>query len=380
LPMKIPLSSPDIGQAEIDAVTAVLKSGRLSLGKKLGEFEEIFASYTGAAQAAAVSSGTAALHLAIRALGIGRGDEVIVPSFSFIAVANSLRYEGAVPVFVDIDPLTLNLDLQRIKDAITPKTRAILAVHTFGIPAAMPEILKIARRHGLLMIEDACEALGADLNGKKVGTFGDVGVFGFYPNKQITTGEGGMLVTQSAEIASRVRSLRNHGRAEAGAGFDYGEVGYNYRLSELQCALGIEQMKRVETILQKRAKVAQGYRQRLESIPGLQLPLQEIPAGRISWFVYVVRLPEGTKWRDREVVLQRLTENGIEVGSYFQPIHLQPAFRDATFLRSPLLVTEYVGERTLALPFFTQMTEEQLDAVTEALTGSLQTRKAASSE
>jgi perosamine synthetase len=376
--MKIPLSSPDIGQAEIDAVTAVLKSGRLSLGKKLAEFEEIFASYTGLAQATAGSSGTAALHLAIRALGIGKGDEVIVPSFSFIAVANTLRYEDAVPVFVDIDPVTLNVDPQRIEEAITPKTRAILAVHTFGIPAAMPEILKIARRHGLLVIEDACEALGAELGGKKAGTFGDVGVFGFYPNKQITTGEGGMLVTQSVELAARVRSLRNHGRAEAGAGFDYGEVGYNYRLSELQCALGVEQMKRVETILQKRAKVAQGYRQRLESIPGLQLPLQEIPAGRISWFVYVVRLHDGAI--KREAILQKLAEKGIEAGRYFQPIHLQPAFRDATFSRSPLPVTESVGERTLALPFFTQMTEEQLDAVSNALRECLLGRKVASGE
>jgi perosamine synthetase len=365
--MRIPLSSPDIGQAEIDAVVGVLKSGRLSLGQKLEEFETAFAAYTGAAHAVAVSSGTAALHLAIRALRIGEGDEVIVPSFAFIAVANALRYERAMPIFAEIDPRTLNLDPARIEQAITPRTRAIVVVHTFGVPAAMPEILEVVRRRGLFVIEDTCEALGAQLGGKKTGTFGDIGVFGFYPNKQITSAEGGIAVTQSPEIAARMRSLRNHGRVVTTEGFEYGEVGYNYRLSELHCALGVEQLKRVETILRSRSAVASGYQKRLESFSALQLPVQEMSGGRISWFVYVLRLPEGTTASQREGIIRRLAERGIEVGRYFAPIHLQPAFRGAAFLRGPLPITESVGGRTLALPFFTRLSDAQLDGVCEAL-------------
>jgi perosamine synthetase len=365
--MRIPLSSPDIGEAEIEAVANVLRSGRLSVGHKLEEFEAAFADYNGAAQAVAVSSGTAALHLALRVLGIGEGDEVIVPSFGFIAVANTVRYERAVPVFAEIEPRTLNLDPKRIEEWITPRTRAILAVHTFGVPAAMEEILAIAKRHGLFVMEDACEALGAELGGRKAGTFGDVGVFGFYPNKQITTGEGGMILTRSADVAMRLRSLRNHGRAAAGEKFDFGEVGYNYRLSEMQCALGIEQVKRVEEILQLRARVAAGYQKRLKSVAGLELPVQEIRDGRISWFVYVVRLSEGTTAEQRDALIAKLGERGIEAGRYFMPIHLQPAFRDASFLRKPLPVTESAGARAVALPFFTRMTEGQLDTVCEAL-------------
>jgi perosamine synthetase len=365
--MRLPLSSPDITQAEIDAVAGVLRSGRLSHGPKQAEFEGAFAAYVSSAHAVAVSSGTAALHVAIRALGIGEGDEVIVPSFAFIAVANVLRYERAIPVFTEIDPITLNLDPERIEEAVTPKTRAILVVHTFGVPASMDRILQIARRHGLFVVEDACEALGAELGGNKAGTFGDIGVFGFYPNKQITTGEGGMAVTQSPEMAARMRSLRNHGRAAPRKEFDFGEVGYNYRLSELHCALGVEQLRRVEAILILRAGAARGYQQRLGSISGLQLPVQEMAGERISWFVYVVRLPVGTTARKREAILQTLAGRGIEAGRYFMPIHLQPVFRGSGSLRVALPITESVGERTLALPFFTKLTEGQMDEVSEAL-------------
>jgi perosamine synthetase len=370
--MRIPLSFPDITQAEIDAVADVLRGGRLSHGPKQEEFEAAFAAYTSSAHAVAVSSGTAALHVAIRALGIGEGDEVIVPSFAFIAVANVLRYERAIPVFNEIDPITLNLNPGRIEEAITPKTRAILAVHTFGVPASMDKILQIARQHGLFVVEDACEALGTELGGSKAGTFGDIGVFGFYPNKQITTGEGGMAVTQSPEIAARMRSLRNHGRAAPRKDFDFGEVGYNYRLSELHCALGVEQLRRVEAILILRAGIARGYQRRLGSISGLQLPVREVAGGRISWFVYVVRLPEGTTARQREAILQKLTRRGIETGRYFMPIHLQPAFRAPEFVRAALPITESVGERTLALPFFTKLTEGQMDEVSEALKEALE--------
>ena len=368
--MKIPLSSPDITQAEIDAVVAVLRSGRLSLGTKLEEFEAAFAGYAGVRHAAAASSGTAALHLAMRAFGIGEGDEVILPSFTFIAAANALRYEGATPVFIDIDAKTLNLDPQRIEEAITPRTRGILAVHTFGVPAEMGAIQEIARRRKLLVIEDACEALGAEWGGKKTGTFGDAGVFGFYPNKQITTAEGGMVVTANEEIAARIRSLRNHGRAATGSGSEHNELGYNYRLSELHCALGIEQLKRVECILRRREAAALGYRRRLEKVGAVQLPLAEFPGGRISWFVYVVRLAEGTTARQREELMRRLASRGIETGRYFAPIHQQPAYEGVRVGR-PLRVTESLATRTLALPFFNSMTDAQLDEVCGALEESL---------
>lgn len=369
--MRIPLSSPDIEQAEIDAVAGVLRSGRLSLGKKLGEFESAFAAYIGAPHAAAVSSGTAGLHLVIRALDLGEGDEVILPSFAFIAAANALRYERVSPVFADIDPRTLNLDAGRVEELITPRTRAILVVHTFGVPAAMNEIMEIARRRGLLVIEDACEALGAELDGKKAGTFGDAGVFAFYPNKQITTAEGGMAVTHRPEIAARIRSLRNHGRAASAERFEHAEIGYNYRLSELHCALGVEQLKRIETILQLRETAAFGYYERLAKLSAIQLPLREFPRGRVSWFVYVVRLTESATAAQRDALAGKLALRGIETGRYFAPIHLQPACRDLPAPRAPLPVTESIAGRTLALPFFNRITNSQLDEVCEALIASI---------
>jgi perosamine synthetase len=228
--MRIPLSSPDITESEIQAVTSVLRTSRLSLGPKLEEFENAVAAYTGAAHAVAVNSGTSGLHLCVRALGIGEGDEIIVPSFTFIAAANAVVYERAIPVFVDIDADTLNLDPAKIEAAITPRTRAIVVVHTFGYPADLSSICGIARKHGLRVIEDACEAIGAEYEGRKVGPLGDAGVFAFYPNKQITTGEGGVIVTQDSQIAARTRAERNQGRSHAGAWLEHGELGYNYRL------------------------------------------------------------------------------------------------------------------------------------------------------
>lgn len=371
--LEIPLSSPDLTQAEIDAVTDVLRSGRLSLGEKLREFESAFASYIGAPHAVAVSSGTAALHLAIRALGIGQGDEVILPSFAFIAVANALRYERALPVFVDIDPHTLNLDPNRIEEAITPRTRAILVVHTFGVPAAMEQIMLIASRRGLYVIEDACEALGAELHGEKVGTLGDIAVFGFYPNKQITTAEGGMVVTGNADVAGRIRSLRNHGRTSGGQLFEHAEIGYNYRLSELHCALGTEQLKRVDEILRLREAVARRYHQRLAPLASLRLPIAEVPGSRISWFVYVLRLAESAAPALRDSIADALASRGIATGRYFPPIHGQPAYRDLPN-RVPLPITESVAVRTLALPFFSRVTDEQLQAVCAALEENLSIR------
>ncbi len=365
--MRIPLSAPDITQAEIDAVERVLRSGRLSLGPKLEEFEHAIAAYLGARHAVGVSSGTAGLHLCVRALGIGEGDEVILPSFTFIAAANVLRYERAVPVFVDIDPVTLNIDPAKIEAAISPRTRAILVPHTFGVPAAMEEILAIARRYRLSVIEDACEAIGAEFHGKKVGALGDAGVFAFYPNKQITTAEGGVIVSNNDELAVRLRVLRNQGRSLSDDWLQHSEVGYNYRLSELHSALGIEQLKRIEAILKRREDIARAYSDRLKDFAAVELPPFNRPDCRVSWFVFVVRLRPGSAHVHRDAVARGLAERGIETGRYFGPIHLQPAYRAHTPPRAPLHVAESMAIRTLALPFFNQITESRIKKVCTSL-------------
>lgn len=368
--MNIPLSAPDITQAEIETVTTVLHTSRLSLGPKLEEFEHAMAQYIGVPHAVAVSSGTAGLHLCIRALDIGEGDEVIVPSFTFIAAANVIRYERATPVFVDIGPVTLNLDPAKIEAAITPRTRAILAVHTFGIPANMQAILEIAQRNHLLVIEDACEAIGTEYHGRRVGSFSDAAVFAFYPNKQITTGEGGVIITPNTTLAKRMRALRNQGRYETDDWLQHSELGYNYRLSEINCALGIEQLKRIESILAQRAGVAHAYHDRLRNQP-LILPPLELPQARISWFVYVIRLRPECNQAHREAILKTLTSQGIGCARYFAPIHLQPAY--AAWKNTHLPVTESESARTIALPFFNRITAAQQDYVCEKLAHSLET-------
>jgi len=360
--MKIPLSAPDISEAEIDAVAQVLRSGRLSLGPKLEEFEHAVAAYTAAPSAVGVSSGTAGLHLCMVAFGIRPGDEVILPSFTFVAPANAVRYVGANPVFVDIDPVTLNLNPERVEAAITPRTKAIIGAHTFGYPADMDALLAIAQRHGLLLIEDACEALGAEFRGRKVGTLGDAGVFAFYPNKQITTGEGGMIVTRDSAIGGKMRALRNQGRYQNDDWFQHSELGFNYRLSEIQCALGCEQMKRIESILTAREAVARGYHALLDSCPEIELPLADFPLGRISWFVYVVRLRERYTRAQRDAVLKHLATAEIGCGRYFAPIHRQPSYETWRNIR-PLPVTESVSDRTVALPFFTRLTPAEAQRV-----------------
>lgn len=361
--MRIPLSAPDVLQEDIDAVAAVLRTPRLSLGPQLEEFECAIARYTGAAHAVGVSSGTAGLHLCIRALGIGEGDEVIVPSFAFIAVANVPRYEKALPVFVDIEPETLNLDPSRIEAAITSRTKAILVVHTFGCPAELPAILEIARQHHLCVIEDACEAIGAEYGGRKVGAWGDAGVFAFYPNKQITTGEGGMLITENPRIASLVRALRNQGRADSSDWFQHSELGYNYRLPEMSCALGISQLKRIDTTLSRREEIAGKYHERLRGIENLRLPALEVPRRKLSWFVYVVRLSGSFSQAHRDWIMHELHRRGIGCARYFAPIHLQPAYRSACQPRSDLRVTEFEASRCLALPFFNRLQDAQIDEV-----------------
>lgn len=367
----IPLSSPDINEAEIAEIIAVLKTPRLSLGDQLIKFEAELAQFVGTAHCVAVSSGTAALHLALLGAGVQAGDEVIVPSFAFIAVANAVRYVGAIPVFVDIEEHTLNLAPAAVEAAISTRTRAVIVVHTFGVPAALHEILELAHRHHLKVIEDACESLGGESGGRKLGSLGDAGVFGFYPNKQIPTGEGGALVTDDAALAKRGRMLRNQGRSASGDWFEHEEIGYNYRISEINCALGVAQLRRIAEILEKRAHVAQRYFANLRDCTDLQLPPMQIARGKISWFVYVVRLAERFRGEGRDRVVAELATRGIASGRYFAPIHRQAAYRDVPARCMDLRITESVADRTLALPFFNHITNTQVDEVCRALQDAL---------
>jgi perosamine synthetase len=330
------------------------------------EFEDRVCRYVGQDFGIAVSSGTAGLHLCIRALGIGTGDEIIVPSFTFVAAANAVRYEGATPVFVDIERRCLNLDPSLLEAAITPRTRAILAVHTFGCPADMQAILEIAHRHRLRVIEDACEAMGARYQGRHVGCFGDAAVFAFYPNKQITTGEGGLVVTGEPHLAREIRAMRNHGRYESDEWHQHSILGYNYRLSEIHCALGCAQMRRLPEILALREHVARRYEALLKDVTALVLPPTVVPAIRLSWFVYVVRLAEQFSQDQRDAVVRLLHQRGIGCGRYFAPIHSQPAYADLP-LRRALPVTESVSRRTVALPFFSRLDDERVGRVTRVL-------------
>jgi perosamine synthetase len=361
--VRIPLSAPDITPAEIDAVTAVLRTPHLSLGPELSAFESALAEYHGMPHAVAVSSGTAGLHIALLTLGIGPGDEVIVPSFAFIAVANAVLQTGAVPVFADIDPVTLNLDPQRVEEAITTRTRAILVVHTFGVPARMDALRSIADRHGLEILEDACEAIGARFRGRRVGAFGDLSVFGFYPNKQLTTGEGGAVLARSQDHAAHLRSLRNQGRSGT-EWLDHVEPGYNYRISELACAMGRVQLSRLDQMLALRSAAAEHYLCLLSDIKSLELPPASLPNCTISWFVFVLRLPQQFN-RDR--VQSALAARGIATGRYFAPIHLQPAWRNHPQARVSLPVTQAIASRTLAIPLFNRITKQQQIEVANTL-------------
>ncbi|MEI9974166.1 MAG: DegT/DnrJ/EryC1/StrS family aminotransferase [Ignavibacteriota bacterium] len=352
--MTIPLSAPDIVEADIAAVVEVLRTPRISLGPKLEEFEDTFARYIGVPYAVALSSGTAGLHLGLLALGIGEGDEVILPSFTFIAAANAILHARATPVFVDIDPHTLNLDPGKVERAITPRTRAVLAVHTFGIPVDLAPLLDIAHRHNLHMIEDACEALGAEYRGQRVGGLGDLGVFAFYPNKPITTGEGGIVTTRDPRIADTIRALRNQGRRPNDGWLDHGLLGYNFRISEINCALGLAQMKRVDEILARRAAAAARYAQELRAVPHVTPPLATVDYGKVSWFVYVVRL------ENRDAVAHTLAERGIATGKYFAPLHRQPLFAPYVNPAADFTCTDRASAQTLALPFFTRITEAQI--------------------
>lgn len=372
---EIPLSRPDISPLEIELVNAVLRSGRLSMGPLQEQFETLAATLSGCTNGVAVSSGTAGLHLALLALGIGPGHEVITTPFSFIASANAILYVGARPVFVDICPRTLNMDPQRVADAVTDKTAAILAVEAFGNPAYMNDYASIAARHEIPLVEDCCEALGSSLAGRPCGSFGRVGVFGFYPNKQITTGEGGMIVTDDTRLAQLCRSLRNQGRqiqqpgepASTGSWLKHERLGFNYRLNELSCALGLAQLKRFDEILQKRRRVAERYQSLLLDVPELVLP--NVEAGAIqSWFVYVVRLAADYALEERNRIIEGMRRHEIGAADYFPCIHLQPFYREAFGYRpGDYPIAERVSQRTIALPFFNAMTENDQHMVAQTL-------------
>ncbi|MDP2954355.1 MAG: DegT/DnrJ/EryC1/StrS family aminotransferase [Chloroflexota bacterium] len=361
------LSRPDITELEVKYVTEVLTTPHLSLGPRLAAFEERVAGYVGRKFGVAVNSGTSGLHLILLALGIGEGDEVITTPFSFIASASCILYPRARPVFVDIDPETWNIDAARVEKAIGPRTRAILAVDVFGYPAAWGPLTAIARKHGLKLIEDSCEALGAEYREEKAGSFGDMAVFSFYPNKQITTGEGGVIVTDQPELAQVCRSLRNQGRDEGDEWLNHRKLGYNYRMSDILCALGLAQMERLTEVLARREQVAQWYNQRLGGEEKLSIPFAS-PEVKRSWFVYTVLLGEAYSQQDRDRIIGALNSQGIECRNYFPPIHLQPFYRESFgYQEGDFPVAESVGSRTIALPFHNRLTEGEVAIVVERL-------------
>jgi perosamine synthetase len=372
----IGLSSPDVGPAEIEAVLEVFRNGRLALGPRLPEFERAVAAYAGCAHGVAVNSGTSALHIVVRALGIGDGDEVITTPFSFVASANCLLFERATPRFVDIDPDTLNLDCNLIESALTSRTKAILAVDLFGCPADWDRLRELARAHDLVLIEDSCEALGAryrlsDGTWARAGSLGDVGTFAFYPNKQITTGEGGIVVTDRDDIAALCRSLRNQGRDDGTDWMVPSRLGYSYRIAELNCALGLAQMQRIDEILAARSRVASWYAELLADVEGVRAPYQ--PEGtETSWFVYVVRLTASPSRECAHAVRDKLRAQGIACSNYFFPIHLLPHYREQFgFGEGDFPITERVSAQTLALPFHNQLRREDVARVVATLRGAL---------
>ena len=362
----IPLARPDVGAGEEQLVLEVMRSGRLSLGPMLDRFEREFAAWIGSEGAVAVSSGTAALHLGVRALGWTRGDEVVTSPFSFVASANCLLYEDVTPVFCDIDPVTLNLDPRAVEAACGSRTAGVLPVHIFGYPADLESLERTAAAQGLGVLEDACEALGAvDAQGVKLGARGSPAAFAFYANKQLTTGEGGMLTAGAAAVRERVRSERNQGRAEDMDWLAHDRLGFNYRLSDIAAAIGVAQLARVEELLAERRRVAARYAERLSGIEGLDLPCPDTGLARRSWFVYVVQVPLEV---DRDSVIRALAERGIASKAYLPCIHLQPFYRERFGYRGgEFPVAEQVAARSIALPFFTRMTEGQVDRVCETL-------------
>ncbi|MFZ3100863.1 MAG: DegT/DnrJ/EryC1/StrS family aminotransferase [Desulfitobacteriaceae bacterium] len=358
----IPLSRPDITEREKQAVLAVLDSNHLALGPKLKEFEEKMAAYAGTKYAVACNSGTSGLHMIVAALGIKDGDEVITTPFSFIASSNCMLFERAKPVFVDIDEKTYNLDTAQIETKITERTKAILPVHVFGQPANMHDIRRIALKHGLAIIEDSCEAIGSEWNGEKAGAMSDAAVFAFYPNKQMTTGEGGIVVTNNETLAKLCYSLRNQGRGIDTQWLNHVRLGYNYRMSDISAALGLAQLERIDEIIDARQRVADSYMEKLKDIEGVILPTIDERV-KMSWFVFVIRFEP---WIDRNLVMETLLDRGVGCRPYFTAIHLQPFYREMFgYKEGDFPITEHVASGTLAIPFFNKITEEQIDSVVD---------------
>jgi len=369
--MKVHLSRPDITDREIEAVCEVLRSPNLSLGPKLREFEQGFERYLGRKHAIAVNSGTSGLFLCTQALGWGPGDEIITTPFTFIATINIILMCGATPVFADIDPETLNIDPDKIEAKITPRTKGIVPVEVFGSPAGFDRICEIAQKHGLTVLEDSCEALGSELNGRKAGNFGRMSTFAFYPNKQMTTGEGGIIITDDDALADSCRSLRNQGRAPGAAWLAHDRVGYNYRLSDINCALGIAQLARIEEFVEKRARVADRYTKLLAGEDRVITP--KTPAGcKMSWFVYVIRLADRYTQQQRDTLIQKLHARGIQVSNYFPPMYLQPFLVDRFgYKKGDYPVTDAVAKSTMALPFHNNLSEADAKLVCDELKSAL---------
>jgi perosamine synthetase len=365
----VPLSGPYLDEREAELVLEVMRSGRLSLGPMIDRFEELFAAKVGAPYAAAVSSGTAGLHLLCISAGVGAGDEVITSPYSFAASANCFVYEGAVPVFADIDARTLNMDPRAVEAAITPRTKAIVAVDIYGYPCELDDLRAIADKRGLALIDDSCEALGAEYKGAQLGSQGPSAVFAFYPNKQITTGEGGMVATHSEEEWRLLRSLRNQGRGDEGGWLEHVRLGFNYRLDDIAAAIGIGQLEKLDEILALRAQVAQRYGEVLAGMPGVELPCADDADHKRSWFVYVVALPDNAT---RERVIATFERERIGYNRYLPSIHLQPYMRERYGFREGLCpVSEDASSRTLALPFFTALERDAQERVAEVLASAL---------
>jgi dTDP-4-amino-4,6-dideoxygalactose transaminase len=380
------MSSPDLSDRERQAVADVLNTPVLSMGEQNLAFEQAISEYSGSAHAIAVSSGTAGLHLCVRAAGIEQGDLVLTTPFSFVASSNVLLYEKAVPVFVDVDPESGNIDAEQLARAVeeimkggkdaqgwlprrgaetSAKLKAILPVDVFGQPANYSAIKELSDKYDLAMIEDSCEAIGAQHEGRMAGRFGDSAVFAFYPNKQMTTGEGGVIVTDDQQTADFMRSLRNQGRALGDTWLEHTHLGYNYRLTELSAVLGRIQLSRLDEFLQKREQVAAWYTERLSAVEAIETPVVDLSTTRMSWFLFVIRLAEGIQ---RDQIIRKLEEKGIPSRAYFSPIHLQPYMRDLFgYQEGDFPITEDLGKRSLALPFSSIMTEEQVEIVCEEL-------------
>jgi len=383
----VPMSLPDLTDAERNAVLAVLQTPHLSMGPRIAAFEAAIAGYVGAKEAIGVNSGTAGLHLCVRAAGIQPGELVLTTPFSFVASTNVILFEGGIPVYVDVDPMTGNMDSLLAAQALedlqkggaaarrwlprkgaenASNCKAMLPVDVFGQPADYDRLRLLSEKYHLKLIEDACESLGAEFKSTRLGLMGDYGVFAFYPNKQMTTGEGGIIVTDDADAARYMRALRNQGRAPGDTWLQHTYLGYNYRMDEMSAALGLAQLRRIEELLNKRQQVADWYASRLANIDGVQIPLIAPETTRVSWFVYVIRVAPGL---DRDALAEKLQLRGIPVRPYFLPIHLQPYMVDKfAYQLGDYPVTEDLGRRGLALPFSSLMTEEQVDLVCRVLT------------